>query len=767
MAFLGSSAFAQHDFKGVVLDSLTKRRIEGVHVLVSKNYARTTDAQGQFTIKVGQEFKGELVFSHAAYETKVVHLDMQSPDNMHVELTPKVVLVDEFKLTSNQNNFQDNVSGMHRLSGAELTQQPVLMGEQDIMRAVIALPGVQSVNEGVAGLMVRGGAAGQNAFEFDGIELLNPYHLIGTFSTFNPILTESVDIYKGSTPVHLSSKLSSSIIVKTKNKADSLSKVNLNIGTLSSNLTIQGASANNRFYYSLGMRRTILELYKGLSEYIIPEKHSFFANTSYLFYDVNGKLNYRFSKGLLSLSFYKGKDQFETSDLTGNFQADIEWGNQGATLNYFHAHNALFTSSHSLSYNDYGFSYKGDVLFRDVLFKSEYQRYNLKNSFNLIKNNHDIRFGSDLSFYSSTPQFLSLGIESSSNTMNVDDRNSSIQLFVGDTYKLSSCFSIYAGAKMELFSQFGPYDYFGANENEPNVNRGNWEHVKSYVTISPVVHSTYLINDVSALKASYSHSFQNFHLGGIATIPLPADIWLPSSRLIKPESCHQLTAGYSMKNSDHQIEASLEVYGRHYLNQLIFIPNLIASETANFEDHLSKGIAQSAGFELLIKKAFPRGNAQIAYTYSKARSKYLDLNNKDWFDSKYDRPHDLNITLSYDLSSRISASANWVFASGNKTTLPEQAYWRMGYLMMHNGEINNFRYPAYHRLDLGVDFELKTKRFKSSILNFSIVNVYNRSNPYFLFFQSFLNESKYQIDIKATQVSLFPILPSISWRIKF
>ena len=764
LLLFGNNVKASNYLKGTVRDSLTNSPIANVYIVGNNTHSCITDSLGFFVLTVNTT-KVKLDFHHTAYHQKTVQLN--TSNNITIYLSPKVVYTQEVQVSSQNSSQHQQITGSFRLSGKELTLQPALMGETDVMRAVMAMPGIQSVNEGVSGLMVRGGNPGQNAITFDQIEMINPFHLLGTFSVFNPLLTNEITVFKGSAPVQYSSKLASSILIKTNDRNKNDSHFEASIGTLSSNLALQGNSKNKKLYFAIGLRRTTLELYKLAASPFIKKEENYFSNTMYSFYDLNGKVNYRLKKGLLSFTFYDGQDRFQFEDQRNNFKSAIQWGNNGAALSYGHQYNSKWYSEHTLTFNNYTFNYTGDVLLNKANFASLYNRLHAGNTFHVKLTNHDINFGLGMSRYSLTPQFITFESSNTGGSKTDKFENSNVKLFVGDSYAINPKLNMYFGVSFELFSHYGPYNYTPEDSLLSAINISEASKIITYPVFSPVVHINYKFNSLKSATLSYSHTYQNIHLGGIATIPLPSDLFMPSTRLIEPEDCHQITMGYYYQNESQSLTAQVEIFGRFFSKQLLFVPNFTLASKQNFEDHFIPGNAKSAGIEFLIKKHYPKLDVQLAYTLSKTLHQFSTIQNGNWFDAKYDRPHDVNINASYQVNDKINVYANWVFASGNNTTLPEQAYWEMGYLLFYNEKTNAYRYPAYHRLDFGADIQLKTKHLKSSILNLSVINVYNRANPYYIYFLAYMKETKYQIDIKANQVSLFPIIPSISWRIKF
>lgn len=258
---------------------------------------------------------------------------------------------------------------------------------------------------------------------------------------------------------------------------------------------------------------------------------------------------------------------------------------------------------------------------------------------------------------------------------------------------------------------------------------------------------------------------QDLHLASLSSIPLPNDLWVSSSPRIKPELSHQLSIGYYRQFNG--FDFSVEAYGKYMMNQLIFNVITDNSSSLGFEDQFFKGKGIAYGIDFSLSKKSGPITGTVNYSYSRSKRSFHKIYDGAWFNDKYDRPHDLNFSLFYQRNSKWSFSALWVFASGNNLTLPSGRWWMMGSIMNDYEGYNDFRLPSYHRLDLSANYTLKVKRLKESVLNFSVINVYNRANPYFAFYKVYMKNNQNNIDIKSMQVSLFPMMPSVSWRFKF
>lgn len=703
----------------------------------------------------------ELQVSHTAYQTVILKVDINNQDVIQIELKPKPVSLMEVVVEEvQQNSFNNSFTGGEYLSNKDIGNVPSFMGEVDVLRAVRLQTGIQSVSEGNSGVYVRGGSSGQNLFLLDEMELMNPSHMMGLYSVFNPLTTGSVVVYKGNAPVNLNGRLSSAICVNTKMADKESQGVELNIGNISSTLALSLVSPNEKWSVTTGLRRSYLEGLGWAASFFLPDKKNYFKEYGYKFYDFNGKVQGKLSdKSTIMFAWYSGHDWFSLNSPEMGYQAITNGGSQSAVILYKYAPDAKNVFRHSVNFSSAASGFEGEILGNQARFVSKFQQIQQKNQWTINWNKHLTMIGLDFFAQQTLPLDMDFSFILGNISQYKEFKNAGATFYAGDTWSdPSGQLVIYAGLRGTLNAALGPYEY-------DNEYYGNNEIAKLWFTCAPVVSVSLFPKDGHSYKASFSVNDQNLHLATFSSIPLPNDLWMPSSPRIRPEISDQLTFGYYRQLKD--IDFSVEAWGKYMKNQFIFNVVTDVSVFQGFEDQFFKGIGYAYGLECSIRKKTGLVTGSINYTFSRSRRSFSDIFNGAWFNDKYDRPHDLNINISYKLNERWNFSAVWILASGSNLSLPSGRWWMMGSIMKDYEGFNEYRFPTYHRLDVSASLNLKPKRLKESELNFSILNLYNRANPYFAYFKVSKGDDQYTLDIKSMQVSLFPIMPSISWRIKF
>ncbi len=751
-----------YEIKGVIIEEETNLTIPFAHVVINNsNSGTTSDENGRFTIYTKLKIV-ELQIHHTAFQQKNLTINAENTSDLTIKLIPKVYQTEEVKIKAFGSSFsKEIIPGKLQIQQKDILLTPSLLGEPDLVRTLQLLPGIQSVNEGNSGIYVRGGSPGQNFITFDDIELMNPSHLMGIYSVFNPFLVEKVDFYKGNAPVQISSRLASSIIVKTFDIKKDTTNWNGNIGNISSNITYCGNSKNKKWYTNIGFRRSYIDGIQWVADKFISDEYNYFTNNHFNFYDFNGKVKYSSSKSKIALSWYKGGDNVDYSDADQVVSLSNRWGNEGVSLSWLNLCSSGWSIDNVISYSKYFSSLKINLLEQDLNFDTDYKHYKHKIEFVKEGDKHLLRFGSQSIYRNISPQNLDLDLNTSSGNTFYCYKHFLTKLYVGDEYLLTDKVKLYLGGGIQYYKTLDIKS--SVSESLNNSNSKNYsEFQKNFVFTF-----NYQLFDKSSIKGSLSHTEQDVHLASIASIPLPSDIWMPATQKLPSENGEQYTLGYFSENLKGSIEYGIEGYFKNMSHQLLYSVNYQDNDNSVFEDNFFSGKGKAWGGEIFIKKSGLKYNANISYTLGWARQNFDDVNHGVWYDAKYDRRHDLNVLGNYILNKKIDFGLVFIFASGNKTTLPVGRYWMMGDIANVYKGINNFRMPVYHRLDLSVNYHLKSNIFKESILNLSIINALNHSNPYFIYFFVESGEDSYDINIKAKQVSLFPILPSVSWKFKF
>lgn len=665
------------------------------------------------------------------------------------------VIVEDYR----QDAINKVFTGGKYISTEEVRNIPAFMGEKDVVRAIKLQTGIQSVSEGNSGVYVRGGNSGQNLFLFDDMELLNPSHMMGLYSVFNPLTTSDVFVYKGNAPVTLNSRLSSAICINSGLAENGKNEFEFSLGNISSTLALKLVDKSRKWFLTTGFRRSYLEALGLAASWFLPDRKNYFKQYGYKFYDFNGKILGKISeRSSVMAAWYTGADLFNADIEEMNMAAGTNAGNVSAVLQYKYSPDEFNTFKHTLGYTYARSGFSGDIIQITCDMKSYFKQYYLKNLWAAIKNDHYIESGVDLFMQMTNPIDMKALYMSDAFVQFEKFNNTSAVFHIGDTWTPSGRnFSVYAGMKGTLFSALGPYEYLDQVVGENEI-------AKVWFNFSPVISVSYQPEKGQNIKGSFSVNDQNLHLATFSSIPLPNDLWMPSTPGIKPEVSEQLTIGYYRENKD--FDFSVETWTKYMDNQLIL--NFVTDYSVfnGFEDEFLKGVGFAYGLEFSVKKKTGKLRGNLNYTYSRSKRSFEKILNGAWFNDKYDRPHDFNINASYDLNKRWKFSGVWVLASGMNLSLPTGRWWMMGSVMNDYDGFNRMRLPVYHRLDLSASLKLKSKIFRESELNFSVLNVYNRANPYYIYYRVLVGDSQYSLDIKPVQVSLFPIMPSVSWRVK-
>jgi len=451
------------------------------------------------------------------------------------------------------------------------------------------------------------------------------------------------------------------------------------------------------------------------------------------------------------------------------------WGNTIASLRWNHLFNNKLFLNTSVIYTDYQFEVGLEQDQFEFRLYSGVTDWNAKLDFNYLPSIlHNVKFGANYIFHKFVPS------NASAKSGEVDFNTGDIIInyahdaafYASDDWDVTEKLKVHGGLRYSLFQQIGPFkrynnDEFGNPKDTTVYDKG--EAVKLYQGLEPRFTMRYNINNQSSVKASYTQNYQYIHLASFASVSLPTDVWVPSTDLVQPQFSTQYATGYFRNFKENKFESSVEVYYKTMENQIEYSDGALPKDNAgnNVDNAFTFGKGWSYGAELFFKKKFGKVNGWVGYTLSWTKRQFDELNNGEVFFAKYDRRHDVSIVFTYDISKRLTLGATWVYASGNAITLPVSRYVIQGQIVSEYGDRNWYRMDAYHRMDLSLTLKGKeTKKFKSS-WNFSVYNVYNRQNPYFIYFANEGDVSAGTLNVQAKQVSLFGIIPSIAWNFSF
>ena len=721
---------------------------------------------GKYTLKV----------SYVGYKNQMIPIDLRSNINMNVELHASGVVEQEITVTAEKKdaNVASTNIGRQELSIETIKSIPAFMGEVDVLKALQLLPGVMAAGEGNTGFYVRGGGPDQNLVLLDDAVVYNTGHLFGFFSVFNSDAVKSLTLEKGPIPAQYGGRLSSVVDVKMKEGNMKEWQVEGGLGLIASRLTIQGPIIKNKCSLLLAGRRTYIDLLA--KPFTDTYRDGKYKNDGYYFYDINAKLNYIVSeKDRLYASGYFGRDVFNFTSPTGDFGINFPWGNNTLTTRWNHIFGDKLFMNTMFLYNDYKFHINTD--FQGLLFNvsSNTRDIGAKIAFDYAPIiGHLMKFGVDYTNHLLTP-YQTTGVVDSVNIQSTNTTSKHAHELAGyfaDDFDVNRWLKINIGLRASVFTLVGPY-YKGvfdsAGHKTDSLDYALGQPVKTYWGLEPRLSARFKVAKATSIKGGFSLTKQYIHLVSNSTTTLPFDLWVPSTLQVKPQIALQYSVGGFQNLMDNMFEASIEVYYKQLFHQIEFGDTKVVTPEQDIEDFFVYGRGRSYGSEFFFKKTRGKLQGWVGYTLAWTQRQFASINNDQWFAAKYDRRHDLNVVLMYEINSRWYVAATFVYATGNTTTLPVQLYYINGSITYLYGPRNFYRLPAYNRLDLSATFKLKHKHFPKlhSDLNFSIYNVYNRQNPFFVYVNVQGNPTTGSLSVALKQVSLFPILPSITWNFKF
>jgi TonB dependent receptor/CarboxypepD_reg-like domain/TonB-dependent Receptor Plug Domain len=761
--FLGLSLEAQKNISvsGVVRDALNGETLIGATVqAVGLGRGNVSNEYGFYSLSLPQSDDSiQLKFSYIGYESVLKTIKGNESIKIDLSLNPVGALIDEVVIRANalEEKMKSTEMSVTTLSTKEIKAVPALFGETDIIKILQLKPGFTPGSEGTTGLFVRGGNSDQNLIVLDEAVVYNPNHLFGFFSTFNSDAVKDLKVYKGGFPAQYGGRLSSVIDVRMKEGNNKKYSASGGIGLISSRLTVEGPIKKDESSFIVSGRRTYVDLITRQVNKSNADNPDFVKIPDYYFYDLNTKVNFKLSeKDRLYLSGYFGRDVFNFRDQTFNFRFD--WGNATGTARWNHVFGPRLFANTTFTFSDYRYKIQNVLQGFSFSLSSNVKDANTKVDFYYQPDNkHTIRFGANITYH----DFITARLKAGS-----DDGQ--VKFEAGRDYdgmEYGAYFADEWSALPRLKVSYGLR--FSAWQNNP----------ARYFNAEPRAAANFSVNDRWSLKASYSRMNQYVHLLASSGLSLPTDIWYPSTEGVKPEVSDQVAIGTSYLVGD-QILITWEAWYKWLQNQVDFIDGaeLFGNNELENELTIGKGFAYSP-LELEIEKKEGKLTGWIGYTLSWVRrGRFNDINGGAYFPPRFDTRHNFSIVGTYELSKRWQLTATWVYSSGYTSWLPVGRYSVQDVpgapfqtVVPVYGPRNTFRYPAYMRGDVGIVWKWK-KRHSEHDLTLSVYNVTDRRNPYFIYIEPDFQTTplgEIPVGVQAKQVSLFPVLPSLTWNFKF
>ncbi len=746
-------AFSQTiTISGYIRDADTKEALIGADIYeAGLRKGTTANEYGFYSLTLPEEDTLNVVISYTGYKPAARKITSKANIRLDVLLVSSNVL-DEVEVTASRND--DNVNkvqvGVIDVPMREIRNLPVLLGERDIFKVIQLLPGVQQAQEGTTGFLVRGGNTDQNLVQLDEATVYNPNHLFGLVSTFNINAINHVHFIKGGFPAQYGGRLSSILDITMKDGNKENYQVEGGIGLVSTNLTVQGPIIKDKASFIVSVRRSYLDL---IEKAVVPA-----ATTIYSFYDLNAKINYELGKNdKIIVSAFKGRDNGQYTG-ANSLNYGIGFGNSTATLRWNHLFGGNLFSNTSLIYNNYDLGLSTSQGNYYSLLYTGIKDINAKSDFTWIPSTkHLIKFGATYFYHTLSPASFSSKIpKSGKGRLTLD----SIRI----AKRYSNEAAIYANHEWDISETFGlnyglRVPYFVGDR-------------KTYTRIEPRITAKINLGPTTSIKASYTVMNQFLHLVPYSTASLPTDLWVASSSVVKPENSQQYSLGLFKNLQENLYELSVEGYYKEMKNQVLFKQGTQLTPESNIEDQLTFGRGTSYGIEFFAKKNTGRLTGWASYTLSKTTQTFAELNFGNPFPFTYDRRHNLALVGTYQFNQKWSISVNFVLRSGNAYTIPPGRIPVAGDGTLYDGYYNDYttrnnaRLNAYHRLDISLSYKKERtifgKKYDSEWV-FGAYNIYSRLNPYFVY----LTVDPVTKDTQAIQVSLLPIVPSVSYNFKF
>ena len=756
-----SPTFAQKTatINGYIEDKESGERLPGVNVFVSgKPQGTSSNTYGFYslTLPVGTH---EINVSFIGFRQQKVTLNLKRDTVINWLMMPDIEQLQEVEVVADRDKPQAEQTQMSQIEVPidQIKKLPALMGEVDVLKIIQLLPGVQSGNEGTSGIYVRGGSPDQNLILMDGVPVYNVSHLFGFFSIFNADAVKSVRLTKGGFPARFGGRLSSVLEIDLKEGNMKKFAGEGSIGLIASKLMLEGPIWKDKTSFAISGRRTYFDVltrpFQPPSEFI-----------GYHFGDLTAKVNHKFSeRDRLYASFYTGIDKFKSNFKYENgdeSNAGLQWGNTTAALRWNHLFNPKLFANFTSTYSKYEFQISSEEKYDNESYGARYfsgiQDVALKADFDYLPNTrHSIKFGGSATRHVFTPGALSY--QEDSPWQNVDSliafspKTNSLEMYVYAEDEISVTDRLKTNIGLHYAGYVVENQYFNS--------------------LQPRLAARYLLDDELSVKLSYARMTQYIHLLSNTSTGLPTDLWVPATVSVPGEQSQQVALGFAKFFPSLKLDVSLEGYYKRMKGLIEYKEGASFITQSDWQTQVETGgIGNAYGMEFLVQRKVGKLAGWVGYTLAWSKRQFDNLNGGEVYPYKLDRRHDVSVVVTYDISPKIDIGVTWVYGSGNTITMPIEYYRSstVSNLFYYNDRVtryssrNGYRMPAYHRLDVGINFKKET-RWGSRVINISMYNVYSRANPFYLYVDNDWQTGKNEV----RQISLFPFIPSISYIFKF
>lgn len=776
----------KYTLSGTISEASSNETLIGVTVIFPDlKTGSTTNEYGFYSITL-PEGQYEIIVSYLGFqdirETINLSTDIKKDFNLfeEAEQLEEVVVTDDVE----RLNIRKPQMSVNTLGVQTIKQIPVVLGESDVIKSLLLLPGISNAGEASSGFNVRGGAVDQNLILLDEAIVFNSSHLFGLFSVFNPDAIKDVKLFKGGIPARYGGRLSSVLEIFQKEGNSKELKVNGGIGAVSSRLLVEGPIIKDRTAFLAGGRASYAHLFLPL----------FDVNNKAYFYDLNTKISHKINdRNNIFLSGYFGRDLFSINESFVN-----TYGNAVGNFRWNHLFSDKLFSNLSVIYSDY---FYGLVLdFVGFEWNSGIQNFNLKYDLkHYINDKFQVNYGLNNIYYVFNPGKIEpnradSGIVEDQITKKYANETAA---YVDVEHKVSERLSLNYGLRVSHFNRLGQDEFFVYENNNPvafdptfeiykegtpvdTINTGRGSSLEKFINLEPRVSLSYNFNGKRSIKASYTRLAQYLHLLSNTSSPTPLDVWTPSGPFVEPQLLDQYAVGYFQNIKDGEFSFETELFYKDIQNRIDYIDgaDLIANDA--IEQVILNGEARAYGLEFLLRKNEGRFKGWLSYTLSKSEQRTpgriaspdngissleTGINFGEWYNTPYDKTHDISLFGNYDLNEKWSFNANFIFQTGQPTNYPIGQFEFQGLTIPYYGLRNEERLPAYHRLDISATLTPRrnTRKKVQSEWVFSIYNAYNRMNAASINFRE--NEDSGRNE--ALQTSIFGIIPSVTYNFKF
>ncbi|WP_297704644.1 TonB-dependent receptor [uncultured Eudoraea sp.] len=777
---ISNSLFSQQRFtvSGTITEASSNETLIGVTLLVPEiNTGVTTNDYGFYSLTL-PEGEYQIRISYLGYQEIVQTISLTKDLRINFEMFEEVEQLDEVVVTEDVEkvNIRKPQMSVNSLSVQTIKKIPVVLGEADVIKSLILLPGVTSAGEASSGYNVRGGAVDQNLILLDEATIFNSSHLFGFFSVFNPDAIKDVKLFKGGIPSRYGGRVSSVLEIFQKEGNSKKFHMTGGIGAVASRLMAEGPIVKDKAAFLIGGRASYAHLFLPLFD--VPNKA--------YFYDLNAKLNYKINdRNNIYLSGYFGRDVFSISDIFEN-----TYGNGVVNFRWNHLFSNKLFSNLSIIYSDYYYGLELD--FVGFIWNSGIQNFNVKYDLkHYLSEKLRLNYGINNIYYKFNPGKI---VPNSPESGILEDQliekyANEFAAYIDVEHNVTEDLSLEYGLRFSYFMRLGQDELNVYENNKPvifepglqiykgadpieTINPGRGETLATFANLEPRISLAYTLNQDNSFKASYTRLAQYLHLLSNTSSPTPLDVWAPSGPFIKPQLLDQYALGYfrNIKNGDYSFEA--EVFYKDIQNRIDYIDgaNLIANNA--IEQVILNGMARAYGLELLFRKNQGKFQGWLAYTLSRSEQRTpgrtnieTGINMGQWYNTPYDKTHDISVYAGYTLNKKWTFNSNFIFQTGQPTNYPVGQFEFQGIVVPYYGLRNQERLPNYNRLDISATLTPKKnegRNWKSEWV-FSIYNVYNRMNAASINFR----ENQDTGVNEAVRTSIFGIVPSVTYNFKF